>query len=353
MSEEMLADKKSDRPAVAIAVMLIAVMLIGEVVVYTSDYTDYSATASLMDGTISYEISSDGTKPYSVIINDNGDYTGTDCLYVYYDETYPTDYSDVDVSIGAQVLNQAYYIEQVMNLLKTRNYRDVIVVNSEQLAEALANDVSSGTSKGIGLLMTSGAFPDTVYRGDEDDLVLQWMSDGGSLYWVGNLIGATYASQDGLHHVEGYQDLFFGSECLNTGETDVAYNEIYGNSYTHALSLQNNKVKYAVNPDLLPDDRASLSVGFIESGYASITLVQLGSGMICVFGGDYSNYQIYDLVQIIASGLGPHSTLVSIRTGTVSNGIESGSIEGVSGRNLSAFIYLGGYYPVYGKLVWL
>lgn len=349
----MLADKKSDRPAVVIAVILMAVMIIGEVVVYTSDYTDYSATASLVDESIYYEISSDGTKSYSVIINDNGDYTGTNCLYIYRDETYPTDYNDVDVSIGAQVLDQKYYIEQVLNLLKTRNYCDVIVVNSEQLAEALADGVASGTSKNTGLLMTSGTFPDTVYRGNENDLILQWVSDGGSLYWVGNLVGATYASQDGLHPVEGYQYLFFGSECLNTGETDIAYSEIGDNGYTHALSLQNNKVKYAVNPDLLPDDRASLSIGFIESGYASITIVQHGSGMICVFGGDYSNYQIYDLVQIIASGLGPHSTLVSIRSGTVSNGIESGRIEGVNGRNLSAFIYLGGYYPVYGKLVWL
>lgn len=348
-----MTDKRSDRPAIAIALVIIAVILIGEVIVYTSDYTDYSADATLTDGTVSYDVTSGGTKPYSVVVNDNDDYTGTDTLYIYYDETYPTDYEDVDVSIGAQVLDQKYYTEQVVNLLKSRNYHNIVFVDSEQLAEALAEDVSSGTCRGSGLLMTSGVFPDTVYKGDSNDPIMRWMSEGGSLFWVGNLIGAYYASPDGLHPVDGYQSLFFGSECLNTGDADAAYSEISGNDYTHALSLQNNNVKYAVNPDMLPEDRTNLSIGFTEDGYSSITLVQYGAGMVCVLGGDFSNYQIYDLVQTIASGLGPQSTMVSLRTGTVSNGTETGTIEDVTGRNLSAFIYLGGYYPVYGKLIWL
>ena len=43
----------------------------------------------------------------------------------------------------------------------------------------------------------------------------------------------------------------------------------------------------------------------------------------------------------------------SVETGTVTNGTVSGRIEGVTGSSLSAFIYLGGYYPVYSKLFWL
>lgn len=348
-----MTGKASDRPAIAIALVIIAVILIGEVIVYTSDYTDYSADATLTDGTVSYSVTSDGTKPYSVVVNNNGNYAGTDTLYIYYDESYPTNYEDVDVSIGAQVLDQKYYTEQVVNLLKSRNYHNIVFVDSEHLAETLENEVSSGTCRGSGLLMTSGAFPDTVYRGNADDPVMRWISNGGSLFWVGNLVGAYYASTDGLHAVEGYQNLFFGSECLNTGDADAAYDEISDNGYTHALSLQNNNVKYAVNPEMLPADRACLSMGFTEDGYSSTTLVQYGDGMVCVLGGDFSNYQIYDLVQTIASGLGPQSTMLSLRTGTVSNGTETGSIQGVNGQNLSVFIYLGGYYPVYGKLIWL
>ena len=42
-----MTERKSDKPAVIIAVALLAIILIGEVIVYTSDYTDYSAEAGL------------------------------------------------------------------------------------------------------------------------------------------------------------------------------------------------------------------------------------------------------------------------------------------------------------------
>ena len=41
-----MTERKSDKPAVIIAVALLAIILIGEVIVYTSDYTDYSAEAA-------------------------------------------------------------------------------------------------------------------------------------------------------------------------------------------------------------------------------------------------------------------------------------------------------------------
>ena len=348
-----MTERKSDKPAVIIAVALLAIILIGEVIVYTSDYTDYSAEAGLEGDSLGYQVSADGSKTYSVVVNDNGTYDGIDRLYIYFDESYPANYEDVDVSIGAQALDQKYYLEQVVNLLKPRNFHDITYVDAEQLADALAGDLASDGCGTAGLLVISGALPDTVYTGNADDAIFQWMSGGGSLYWLGNLIGECYATTDGLQHVDGYQELFFGAECLNTEGIDTAYSEVDGNGYTHALALQSNSVKYAVDGDRIPEDRAHLSIGFTEGGYSSITLVQYGSGMVCVLGGDYSNYQRNDLVQIISSGLGPQSTIVALETGAVTNGTVSGTIEGVTGRNLSAFIYLGGYYPVYSKLIWL
>ncbi|HJH57952.1 MAG TPA: hypothetical protein IAC83_07820 [Euryarchaeota archaeon] len=345
--------RQSDKPVIAIAAILIAVILIGEVVVYSSDYTDYSADATLDGGDLSYEVSADGSKTYSVIVNDNGTYGGIDRLYLYYDESYATNYEDVDVSIGAQALDQEYYLKQVVNLLEPRNFKEIVYLDAKQLEEKLSEDVSSGTSGDAGLLVISGALPDTVYTGNSDDSIFEWMSSGGSLYWLGNLIGSCYATTDGLVDVDGYQELFFGTQCLNTEGTDAAYSDIVDNGYRQALSLQSNSVKYAVNPDLLPEDRARLSIGFTEGGYSSITFVQYGEGMVCIIGGDYSNYQRNDVVQIIASGLGPQSKIVAVESGTVTNGTVSGTIENVSGENLSAFIYLGGYYPVYSKLIWL
>ena len=347
-----MVEKLSDRPAVVIAAVLIAVILVGEVIVYTSDSSDFSADASLENDTLTYSISADGSKQYSVIINENGSYSGIEHLLLYYDTTYPTNYADVDVSIGAHVLDQEYYLKQVVNLLESRGFHDIEYVDADQLSERLANDVLNGTSGKTGILVISGALPDTVYTGKESDIVFDWLSDGGSFYWLGNLLGSCYATEDGLHEVPNYQSLFFGAECLNTGTADAAFDEVDGNGYTHALSLKNNSVKYAVNPDLV-QGRDCLAIGFTEDGYASIAMVEFGSGMICVLGGDYSTYQYNDLVQIITSDLGPQSRIVAMESGTVTNGNVTGTIDRISGSNLSAFIYLGGYYPVYSKLIWL
>ena len=231
-----MTERKSDKPAVIIAVALLAIILIGEVIVYTSDYTDYSAEAGLEGDSLGYQVSADGSKTYSVVVNDNGTYDGIDRLYIYFDESYPANYEDVDVSIGAQALDQKYYLEQVVNLLKPRNFHDITYVDAEQLADALAGDLASDGCGTAGLLVISGVLPDTVYTGNADDAIFQWMSGGGSLYWLGNLIGECYATTDGLQHVDGYQELFFGAECLNTGGIDTAYSEVDGNGYTHALA---------------------------------------------------------------------------------------------------------------------
>ena len=202
-----MTERKSDKPAVIIAVALLAIILIGEVIVYTSDYTDYSAEAELEGDSLGYQVSADGSKTYSVVVNDNGTYDGIDRLYIYFDESYPANYEDVDVSIGAQALDQEYYLEQVVNLLKPRNFHDITYVDAEQLADALAGDLASDGCGTAGLLVISGALPDTVYTGNADDTIFQWMSEGGSLYWLGNLIGECYATADGLRHVENYQEL--------------------------------------------------------------------------------------------------------------------------------------------------
>lgn len=299
------------------------------------------------DGGVSFTVSAPGSKDYDVVVSDNGSHSAVERLYVYHDESYASDYSDVEVAVGAKALDQSYYVDQIAPTLRYRGVEDVEVLDADSLREALLSDISAGTCSSAGLLVLSGAFPDTVYTGHVDDPVLQWTSAGGSLYWLGNLIGKQYATADGLVPVEGYQQLLFGAECLNTGDAEKAYSEV-DNGYCHALSITNNSVRYGVDCSRIAD-RASLAIGFQEDGYASIALVQYGSGMICVVAGDYSNMQRADLAQVIASGIGPESRIVAHVSGTVS-GTEHGSVEVPAGSTgLSAYICLGGYYPVYCK----
>lgn len=344
----MVSGNRSDRTVVAIAVAIVAVILIGEVVVYTSDYTDYSAEASIEDGVISYTVSADGSKTYSVVVSDSGSYGRVQTLYLYYDESYPSDVEDVEADVGAPALTQSYHLSQLVQLLEYRGVTDVEYVNAAELKEVLESLVGDGTSSGTGLVCLSGVLPETVYTGHEDDPIFQWLSDGGSLYWAGNLIGYGYGTADGrIVKVENYQELFFGSECLNTGDADRAYEEYEGNSYLTALSLQNNHVKYGVDATKITD-RSCLSLGYQCDGYASITAVSYGAGAVFVFGGDYIDYQRYDMAQVIASGIGPDSKIVKVVTGEVRGTAEGTVTVETDSTDLSAYIYLGGYYVVYG-----
>ena len=338
--------KRSDTALVLSAVLILVIVLGGEVVTYTSDFTSYNADVRYTDDGIEYSVSADGSKTYSVIMSENGSYKGIDGLYIYYDETYRSDYEDVLVPVGARELNQEYYVEQLTPTLRYRGIQDITVVDAEELKTALESDSADGTAT-KGLVVISGALPDTVYKGNADDLVFKWMSCGDSLYWLGNLIGANYATQDALVPVDGYQQLFFGSECLNTGDTVKAYGEIDG--YCSALCLTNNCVKYSVDGSRLPAGTNHTEIGFTEDGYSSVSLVGFGKGMVCILGGDYSNNQRNDLAQVIASGIGPESSIVASESGTVTRGTVDGTMQ-AEGENLVTFVFMGGYYPVFCKL---
>ncbi len=348
-----MKDKRTDRALVAVAVAVIAIVLAGEVIVYTSDYTNYSADASIgSDGNIHYSVSATGSKTYTAVSLDNGSHDVVEKVYIYYDATYKACYEKVYVAIGARELDQEYYVEQLAPTLRYRNINDVSILNAEELADRLKAESDAGNVR-TGLICISGAFPDTVYTGDSSDLIFQWMSAGGSLYWAGNFIGKYSASQTDLREIDGYQKLFFSADdCLYGGDKYVAYDEVSSNGFAKTLSLMNNNVRYSVDCSLLPDTQKSLQIGFQKDGFASISLVSFGKGMMCILAGDYSNNQRYDMAQTICSGLGPESSIIDSATGTVTRGSTGGTLA-AGGANPYAFIYLGGYYPVYCKAIGL
>ena len=329
---------KPDKIISVISVAIIAMILIGEVVVYSSDYTDYSSNVSMDGSTLRYEISAEGSKIYDMVISDNVDLN--DSVYIYFDENYGSKVEDVRVAVGAKELTQEYYISQLIAVLEYRHV-SAEIVNAEQLG-SIMNDPDSS------LVCLSGALPNTVYSGNIDDPIFDWLDLGGRLYWAGNLLGAYIGiDNDVIDAPSNYQDLFFGTTCLNDRNVDDALEECASNGYTSALSLVNNKVRYGVDSTAILS-KDSLPMGFIKDGYSSVTLVEFGNGMICVLGGDYSNNQRNDLAQIIASGLTPQSTIIAQIEGTVTRGTITGETV-VNGTALGAYVYLGGYYPVFAK----
>lgn len=331
----------------AIAIVTVAVILIGEVIVYTSGTDDFNIEVSITDDGVEYRISVDGSQPFTVAIFDNGGALPIDDIYIWYDERYVSAYRAEEGPVGSQPADLDYYIDQLVKNLKMRGI-SAVILSADELKNAMEKDIGEGKIKG--LVSASGALPDTIYTGNDDDLIFTWLNEGGRLYWSGNLLGAFYSTTDGLIPVEGYQQLFFGSNCLNTGETDFASEETQGNDIRSLLSLKNNRVKYAVNVGELPTDRSYLAVGYSEGEYSSIVLTEYGEGSICVMGGDLSRNQWSDMAQIIASGITHRSTVIGQAGGSVRYDTATGTIGIPDADDIVVYVYLGGYYPVYGKM---
>ena len=334
--------KRSDLGLIVLACAVCAIILVGEFTAYGNVY-HYDASAN-EDGT--YSVYDSGSHNYTATVSDNGTFVAPTELLIYYDESYGCVVHEVWVEVGARALTQDYYLSQLVNNLNYYLVTAVKYVNAQELAQELAG---SGTGKG--LVVISGALPETVYKGESSDLIFTWIHSGGSLYWAGETIGKYCGLSDGtVKAVKGdYQSLFLGeSDCLNNATEDGrAYSEITDNRYSQTLSLKNNNVLYGVKNTVA----GTLAIGYTQDGYASVSLTKNADGMVCVFGGNYSNNQRMDMATVIASGICYCSQELDCNTGNVTRGTVTGSftdIPSVHG-NLSVFIYLGGDFSVYGK----
>lgn len=343
----MGANRSSDKPIIAIAVALIAVLLIGQAVLTTSSSSDYSFSVSVDGDDATYTISSKVPKEYVLTVNDLGTYSVVDSVTIYYDVSRPCIAQSSTVSVGSMPLSQESYKDYLVTLLKSQGIGDIRLVD----ATGLKTYMNQPADPSDALVVLSGVLPDTVYTGVSSDPVFSWLADGGRLYWIGSEIGSCYSTSGGeVVPVSGNQQLFFGVDCINPDEESKVLDEVGGDVYRSALSLINNDVKFGLDADAITD-RPVLSVGYTDGVYDSVSLVQYGQGMVCVFGGDYSVDQIRDVSKIIASSLSPVTVSVEVISGDV-NGTVTGTFA-FTGGNVSAYVCLGGPWSVYGKAVGL
>lgn len=333
---------KIDKIVVA-AILVFIIVLAGEFIVYGSDVFKYDADAEWTEDGIDYSVYSSGSDTYSVILSDNGKFDAVSSLYIYLDETYDDYFEQADSVVDMDRIDQSYWIDQIEKKSKNARFEDVIVCNESELIGIL-NDTENSRSRG--LLVISYALPQSVYTGSEEDLLLKWISSGGSMYWMGSQIGKFYTSPDSLKIVDNNQSLFFGIDCVNTGDTDLATSRIDSNVFAASLSLKNNSVKYGLNSESLTD---SLAIGYCENGFSSITFVRHGDGMICVLGGDYTYALTDDFTQILAAGVAYCTEILIVETGEVERETLHHSIKINPNDCTNVYIYIGGYYAVYGE----
>ena len=337
-----------NRGLVLAAVLVIGIILAGEAYIYTFNTNDiYHIETSMTDGSVSYSIYSGISTHYDVVVVDNSDFVKTNRYYIYYDESYKSNLNDVFQPIGSEKLDQWYYVSQLSRQLSNRGI-DTIMVDAKGLEDRLQNDIDAGKCNN-GLIVASGALPDTVYRGLGSDLIFDWITAGGRLYWVGNAIGSCYSTVNEIVDVEGdYQSLFFGvSDCLNLNGPEKAYSDDTSNDFRYSLSLSSNDLRYAPNRTLLP---GSMTAGYTEGEFSSVTFVGYGQGMICIVAGDYSNNQRADLAQLIGAHICHKSEINLHESGDVTRGSVDNRIDiAAPSGNEAIYTYLGGYYLVYAK----
>lgn len=329
---------------VILAVILCALIILGEVFTYAVNTHSFDATAEFSSGKMDYSVSSSGSDTYSVVLMDKNGVESITNLCIYVDERYDDHYDDVKKNTDLLYMQEQYYSEQIKKHLKIRGFDDVTLIGSEGLIDFINNTCTD--PKGHGLLVTSYELPSEIYSGGADDKLIKWIENGGHLYWSGSEIGKYHIDTEGLHEVSDNQMLFFGKECVNTGYLENATNVI-DNGFRTALTLQDSGLRFSLNVSELAD---SLSVGYCEDGYSSISFVKHGDGMICIIGTMTEIIQqMEDTAQIIASGMTYASVIIDHVKGDVVRGTVGGSLNYTSIGCAMAYIYIGGTYTLYGR----
>lgn len=200
-------------------------------------------------------------------------------IYIYYDPTYQ--------SVGVSKIAAKAIFGHLISELKIRRYNGKVkVVNATELKELLLKKSISNKSV---LIITQGAFPDTVYS-LEYNLVKPWIESGGTLIWVGDMFAYYSAKKsrekinylDPWHPREYGQRLFFNDiiiipdKSYTSGDIDTEY------SATLNLKFDYTYLGIQISEILI---RNGTIIGKMSKDKTSIGLIPIGKGKIIIFGG--------------------------------------------------------------------
>lgn len=331
-------------PIIVTAIILCAAILVGEVLTYSQDVHGYGAEAEWSGDLVDYRVSSSGADVYDAVLVDNGARPPIDALMLYVDDLYDRYYEEASESSDPPILSQQYFAEQVKAFLGFRSFSCTEICHDDGLIGFILATVDDPSGKAI--MVSSYALPSEIYDGTDDCPLIRWISNGGTLYWVGSEIGRFHRDDLGLHAVEGNQELFLGAQdCLNTAGSLVA-NERIDNGFTDAFCLKNSNVLNGVDVGKVS---GALGIGYSENGYSSIALVPFGTGSICVFAGIFDINQFDDIGQVVSSGLTSDSAIIGHVRGDVKRGEVSGSMRFDPPSDPTLYIYIGGTYTKFAE----
>ena len=336
------------REGVLIATIVVAIVLIGEALVYV--VPTYEADSEIVsDGSETViRLDTNYSTQYTVMVTETDSNALERDLYIYRDSAYPSFIDDNYLG---------YWIDRMYAEFKVYGFSEYTVVDAEGLRDIMAGSISNGTATQVAVMVLSGVFPDTVYGG-ENTLVEEWLGDGGALYWTGGPLGAYvgHLSGDGEQLEIVDEDpgcRFFGiSDSIAMSETQVIGVEpSSGRDIGLSMGIYYDDCSYGVSSSV-PN---SLFIGTTDGEYNSISISKYegGSGVICVFGGSFppnvKETAHSNILKVFFSGLSYDSKLVMLEHDLKDPGVIEFSLGENSGPSKVVFIYCGTMLGTYGQ----
>ncbi len=320
-------DKKA---LIAIAVVFTLLIVGGQLLIYVVKPYNYSVEIKCEGELLTYEIKASTPTPYDVVIVDNPlDNTN---LYLYKDSNYGT--FNINKKTADQNLNE------LSDEMRIRGFSPAYK-NADELI-SICND--SSKAKETGIVFFYGAFPVTIYNGNENSPVLKFLKNGGHIYWANGKIGQYYSYSDGrlVDIMEDPGVVFFNqNDCIN-----IHTSKLDKDSKNRDIGLSLNIFSWKSENGLKSDLPHSVSIGYDDkNGYGSVVVAKYygGNGSICVFGS-HSSYDgrngQKNFAQTICSCVSYKSNLISHSAGTCKNMTGTIDLSKHSG-NISVYIYLG------------
>lgn len=126
-----------DRKLLAVTAIVVAIILIGEVYVYTFDRDSaYGIEYSAEDTGIDIAITSEVSNIYDVLVIDNGDFAPSERCLIYFDSDYGEKLDDTWHATGGRDLDQEFYVSQLKLQLENRGV-DAEIIDAEGFREAV------------------------------------------------------------------------------------------------------------------------------------------------------------------------------------------------------------------------
>lgn len=319
------------RTGTVILLAVTVIILAGELVVYGVDTRNYSSEAAWSSDGVDVDIHSSLYDTYSIVLAENS--LKLENLFIYIDPDYGKNLDTARQYSYILELDPEHDADQLKKNLAIRNFNNVRTCNPTDIEEILNTHDPSKT----GIVSFGYALPLNVYDGTSSSKILNWISSGGTLYWVGSQIGTLYYDGDDIVPVNG-SSLFIGDAVQNVGELK-ADREI-ANPY----SLYNTNMVLGASTGT---GSRVLQTGWGDGTYSTVTFFGVGTGNVCIVSGTMFMSVSNDLAQIITSGLCADTNIIECREGSF-KGHETVTIKAPITSNTSVYVYFGGTMTTYG-----